>query len=136
MKLTSKLMLAPMALCLLPLLQGCSSSPATGIESVAMSSDEAGTDVKTTFKPTDHAIYANATLNGKGNGAKVKAIWTIVKAGDYKDEKLAEKELTLDGDLNIAKNTLTVQKDLPPGDYKLDLYFNDKLDKTVEFDVK
>ncbi|BCM90452.1 hypothetical protein IAD21_02305 [Abditibacteriota bacterium] len=136
MKITRKLMLAPLAFSLLPLLQGCGSSPATGVESIVMSRDEDGTDVTTTFKPTDHTIYAKATLNGTGNGAKVKAVWTLVNAGGEKDQKIVEKELTLDGPLNVAKNFMTVQKDFPVGTYKTDIYFNGKLDKTAEWEVK
>jgi hypothetical protein len=139
MKISRKLMLAPMALCLLPLLQGCSSSPATGIEEAGMSLTRDDTSSgTTTFKTSDSPLYANATLNGIGNGAKVKIVWTLVDAGGEKNASIGEKELVLDGDKSIVSSDfkVTASGGLPKGSYKTDIYFNDKLDKTLEWKVQ
>ncbi len=165
MKSSRKFLLAPMAICLLPLLHGCggnstpdatdasntasnsatdtasntaTDSSAVSVTSAEMSRDHDGKDVTTTFKTTDMPIYTQVKLSGPGNGVKVKAVWTVVDAGGHKNMKFIEKELVADG----AKDTLTFSVNLAKGDdwdkgtFKTDIYIDGKLDKSLDWEVQ
>lgn len=98
--------------------------------------DGKATDVTTTFSPTDNPIHYVVTLSNAPDGTRVKVIWTAVDAGDgqIKDQKLDESELTSgSGVLNF---TLASQQPWPIGKYKVDLYLNDKLDRSADFVVQ
>src|SRR2546423_2569863 len=76
-------------------------------------------------------------------GTKVKAVWTIVDAGGHEDEKILEKKVDLTAEAikgaeeaNRINFTLSHDKPYPTGDYKVDIYLNGELDKTVEFTIK
>ena len=76
-------------------------------------------------------------------GTKLKAVWTIVDAGGHEDEKILEKKLELTADAikgveeaNRINFSLSHDKPYPTGDYKVDIYLNGELEKTVEFKIK
>ena len=65
----------------------------------------------------------------------MKADWTAVSVeGAAPNTKIDAAEKTL-GDATITFD-LTNNKPWPKGSYKVDLYLNDKLDRTLEFQVK
>ena len=76
-------------------------------------------------------------------GTKVKAVWTIVDAGEMQDKKLLEKKIELTPEViegvkeaNRINFSLTHNNPYPPGDYKVDIYLNGDLAKTVAFKIK
>ena len=98
--------------------------------------DGKATDVSTTFAPSDTPLHYVVTLGSAPDDTKVKAVWTIVDAGDgqYKDKMLDQTELQSgSGVLNF---TLAGTQDWPVGKYKVDLFLNDKLDRTTDFTVQ
>lgn len=164
-----------MAICLLPLLQGCggnatpdaTSNTASGttsnaasdakdntatdttsntatdsstvsITSAEMSRDHDGNDVTTTFKTTDSPVYTQVKLSGPGNGAKVKAAWTIVNAGSDKNVALISKEFVADGAKDSLIFNIALKKGgtWDKGSYKTELYLDGKLAKTLEWEVQ
>jgi hypothetical protein len=93
-------------------------------------------DPSATFAPSDTPLHYVVTLGNAPDDTKVKAIWTIVDAGDgnFKDQKLDETELQSgSGVLNF---TLAGTQEWPTGKYKVDLFLNDKLDRTADFLVQ
>ncbi len=75
------------------------------------------------------------------SGTKVKAVWTAVDTTDaigatYKDQKIDEKELSATDTGITADFTLTNNVDWPTGKYKVDLYLDGNLDRTLEFQVQ
>ncbi len=91
----------------------------------------------TTFGPSD-TVHAVVDVANAPDDTKIKAVWTAVDAGNgqVKDQKIVEKEyLTKDIGASIDF-TFVPDKPLPLGKYKADIYLNDKLDKTLDFEVK
>ena len=94
------------------------------------------------FKPDD-TFAVLVFLSESKVGTKVKAVWTIVDAGGHEDEKILEKKVDLTAEAikgveeaNRINFTLSHEKPYPTGDYKVDIYLNGELGKTVEFTIK
>lgn len=101
-----------------------------------MAKEAEGNQPTTTFAP-DEVFYCVVTLANAPDDTTVKAIWTAVEvAGVESNLTLGEKELISgDGLLNFSYSN-DPGKVWPAGQYKVDLYLNDKLDRTLEFRVE
>ncbi len=89
----------------------------------------------TSFKPSDLTQKASVEFSETGAG-KVKGVFTAVNAGGEKNVKILEKEVELTSLMNTAKFTMMLEQPFPVGDYKLDVYLNDKLVKTHNYKVQ
>jgi hypothetical protein len=91
----------------------------------------------TTIFTQDEPFYCVVELANAPDDTRVKAVWTAVEAdGVEPNLMLGTKELTTgDGTLNFSY-TNDEGKLWPTGTYKVDLYLNDKLDRTLEFQVE
>jgi hypothetical protein len=127
------LFLVPFVILLVNL--ACSFNASTAsIKSAEMARDNEGTQPTTTFSPQD-TFYCNVELANAPDDTKVKAVWTAVQVdGTDPDTKIDETEITSgSGTLHFK---LSNDNPWPTGKYKVDLYLNDKLAKTVEFQVQ
>jgi len=127
--------LAIAALTLLATLLSCSFSASTAnIDDAWMAADEEGTQ-RTTVFAQDATFYALADLANAPDDTTVRAVWTAVDVeGTDPDTLIDETELTTgSGNLvfQLSNNNLW-----PAGHYKVDLYLNEELDRTLEFDVQ
>lgn len=115
----------------------CSTSVTTAHFSDAfMAKDQDGTQKTTVFAGGD-TFYAIVDLANAPDDTVVKAIWTAVNVeGEQPDLNIDEASYT-SGDAQLYLY-LTNQEGLlwPVGQYKVDLYINDKLEKTLEFQVQ
>jgi hypothetical protein len=104
------------------------------ITQAILAKDSAGNQPATTFAQ-DEAFYCIVELANAPDDTLIKAVWTAVEAdGVEPDYIVGENELTSgDGTLYFD---LTNDKLWPTGKYKLDLYLNDKLARTLEFQVE
>ena len=83
-------------------------------------------------------------LNGEPKiGTKVKGIWMIVDAGEMRDKKIFEKEVTFTKEAlantkikDRVDFTLSHDNPYPTGDYKVEIYLNGELSDTVEFSIE
>lgn len=114
----------------------CSSSFSTAsIESAVLSADEEGTLETTVFAPED-TFYCIVTLANAPDDTTLKAVWTAVDVeGEEPNTLIDETETTTDGN-NIITFNLTLDSLWPSGTYKIDIYLNDTLDRTLEFEVQ
>ena len=94
------------------------------------------------FKPDD-TFAVLVFLSEPKVGTKIKAVWTLVEAGDKHDQKLLEKSISITADAikgveepNRINFSMTHDDPFPAGDYKADIYLNGELAKTVEFKIK
>ena len=89
------------------------------------------------FKPADNPEHIVVTLTEGTEGTHVKTVWTNLNAGGAANQKLWEKELVTD-ESNRADFSLSNKdsKTFPPGDYKIDIYFDDELIQTVRYKVQ
>ena len=127
--------LSLMVLLMIQVLTGCSVSTAN-IKSAVMArdyKDGQAVDPTTVFKATD-TFHCVAELANAPDDTKIKVVWTAVDAGGAKDQKILDKELVSGS--GIANFTLTHDKPFPAGKYKAELFLNDKLDKTLTFEVQ
>src|SRR5689334_10868640 len=99
---------AVITLCLLALsIVACSASTAN-ISSATLArsyADGKAVDATNTFASTDNPVHYVVTLSNAPNDTKVKAVWTVVDAGDgkYKDQQLDETTLqSSDGTLDFT----------------------------------
>lgn len=90
----------------------------------------------TTFAQEDQEIQLVVNVGNAPDDTQVKAVWSIVEVEGHEPAVLYESPLTLNSGENIAHFSLTNDQLWPAGRYKVDIYLNDKLDKTVEYQVE
>jgi len=96
--------------------------------------NEAGDQRTTTFEQTE-TVYVKVELGSAPDDTKVKAVFSTVDVEGDEDNKLID-----DHELTSGSGTLTFTlsntKLWPVGTYKAELFLNDTLDQTLNFDVK
>jgi hypothetical protein len=105
------------------------------ISDAYLSRDDAGQQTTTVFSPTDTTFYCQVQLSNAPDSTTVKAVWTAVSAAGEEPNLLLDETTLTGGDGNY---TFNLQNDSlwPPGQYKVDLYLNDELDRTLNFTVE
>ncbi|HEY7784955.1 MAG TPA: hypothetical protein VIB00_09520 [Pyrinomonadaceae bacterium] len=93
-------------------------------------------DESSTFGPTDRTIHAVTKLKDSKSGTKMKFAWWIVDADGARNQKIRDIDYTTRALENVVHGHLTLPRDWPKGSYKVDLYVNDVLDRTVQFTVE
>lgn len=107
------------------------------IAEAKMAKDADGNQPTTTYAQ-DEPFYCVGALANAPDDTKVKVVWTAVEVeGVEPNLNLGEKELVMGG-ANTFNFSYTNEegKIWPTGKYKADLYLNDKLDRTLEFQVE
>lgn len=127
--------LAVLALVFASLACGVSASTAN-ISNAHMSVDDVDTAQVTSYAPDASSFYGFFDLKNAPDDTVVRGVWTLVSAEGYdSNQEIDSAEIT--GGDNTYFFTLDRSSDLwPSGQYKLDLYLNDKLAETVNFEVK
>ena len=117
---------------------GGSGSGGTAIKEIHMAKDNNGAPGTETdsFEAGDPTVHCVATLAEAKSGTQMKFSWWIVDAGGSKDEKIKDIDYTTGALENVIHGHLTLPKDWPVGKYKVELYVNGALDKTVSYSVK
>ena len=112
----------------------CEASASTAnITSATLTSDSAGVTPTTSFAP-DQTFYCAVVLANAPDTTKVKAVWySVDDAGTA--TKFAEKEIVGSGS-PIIFNASNTAGAWPTGKYRVEVYLNDKLDKTLDFSVQ
>jgi serine protease Do len=117
-------------------LAACSREVSVSTANIAdarLSKDEAGAQTTTTFGPED-VFYLKVGLANAPDDTKVKAAWTAVAVEG------ADASTPLD-DVELTSGSATLTFDLantnpwPAGDYKVDIYLNGALDRSLDFRV-
>jgi len=114
----------------------CGGSVSTAnIASAKMAADSDDTQETTVFSQ-DQTFYCIVELANAPDDTKLKAVWTGVEVeGEQPDLLIDQAEITA-GNQNVFTFDLTNNGLWPAGKYKVDLYLNDKLDQTLEFEVQ
>ena len=104
------------------------------ISDAYMTRDEAGQERTTVFAPSD-TFYAQVELSNAPDDTTVSAVWTAVSVVGEEPNLLIDEVSIASGDGLI---TFDLQNDglWPAGDYKVDLFLNDEIDRTLEFTVQ
>ncbi len=128
----AKTLLALLLVALLSL--ACSFSVSTAnFGETYLARDPDGNDRATRFSPTD-AVYVIADVRNVPSGTRVKAVWIAEQAeGVSPNYKIDETELNME---QSGKATFSFSGIVwPTGSYKVELYINDELKQTLNFQV-
>lgn len=92
------------------------------------------TEVYSWEQPQFHALVRVADAP---SGTRVRAVWTAmdVKDAAAPNTRIGETEALAQGDQNLHFTAAPDYGRWPPGTYKLDVYLNNKLERTVGFTV-
>jgi hypothetical protein len=114
----------------------CGGSISTAkISSAIMTEDSDGTKETSVFAQ-DQTFYCIVNLANAPEDTKLKAVWTAVEIeGEQPNMLIDQAEMTSENQ-NVFTFNLTNNQLWPTGKYKVDLYLNDKLDRTLEFEVQ
>ncbi|MEP6569955.1 MAG: hypothetical protein ABJC10_09290 [Acidobacteriota bacterium] len=93
-------------------------------------------DETSSFEPGDRTIHCVTTLKEAKAGTQMKFSWWIVDAAGSKDEKIKDIDYTTGPRESLIHGHLTLPKDWPVGKYKVQVYVNGDLDKTVNYNIK
>ena len=110
------------------------STTTANIKDAYLTTDEAGTE-KTTVYSQDAVFYCIAHLANAPSDTVLKAVWTAVDAKDTEPNFKIDDVSVTTGDAPV---TFSLPNDSlwPTGKYKVELFINDKLSKTLEFEVQ
>ena len=128
----------PMLLALIALVLSalaCEFSASTAkISDAWMSTDEGGAERVTAFAQ-DAVFYAQVDLQNAPDDTALKAVWTAVEVQDTEPNFVINETEFTSGD-GLVHFTLSNDNLWPTGKYKVDIYMNDQLANTLEFEVR
>ena len=121
-----------------------SAAPASGpgefISEIRMSKDDGSGDPQdeaiTVFSPSDRTIHCVVKLKGSDAGTKMKFSWWIIDAGGEKNERIKEIDYTTREMENVVHGHLSFPQDWPKGKYKVDVYVNGNVDRTIGYAIQ
>lgn len=105
------------------------------ITNARMTADEAGAQETTVFAP-DQDFYCIVDLANAPEDTTLGAVWTAVNVEGEEPNLLIDETELQAGDQNEFTFSLTNEGDWPPGQYKVDIYLNEELERTLEFEVR
>ncbi|MDE3088790.1 MAG: hypothetical protein KGJ80_05340 [Chloroflexota bacterium] len=116
-------------------------SPA-GITKVVMERQVQGTPfepagISDNFPPDQSEFHAVVSLTNAPKDSLVKAVWYAVDVGAASppDTQIDETEVKTEGTHNLDFSLKRAGNQWPPGLYKVEIYWNGKLDRTLNFVV-
>ena len=114
----------------------CGGSISTAnIKSATLSASESGSPETTVFNQDDLTVYCIVELANAPSDTVVKAVWTAVDIEGVDPNTLIDESTLTSGDAELTFD-LTNDQLWPVGSYKVELYLNDKLDRTLEYRVQ
>lgn len=89
----------------------------------------------TTFTPQDNPLHCVVSLVRASQGTRVKMTWTAVTAGGQQNYKLLDREVELNGKQSTVDAYIQLPDPWPTGSYKVDVYLDGRLDRTLNFTI-
>lgn len=93
-------------------------------------------DITTSFAVTDHVIHCIAELSRDQPGTQVRFVWKTVDVGDSQNEAFKTIDYTTKAGESRVHGNLTLPNDWPPGTYKVEIYVNNVLAKSVNYSMQ
>ena len=105
-------------------------------EGAIFSNDRRGDTNMETLPADSKKIYLTVHVEDIPNDAKLKATWFVEKAGAFNNALIASSEVTMRPQMKTATYSLDKPSiGWPPGDYKVELAIDGKVQSTVRFKV-
>lgn len=115
----------------------CNFSASTAnITNAHMATDESDTTQTTAYSPDTATFYCFFELNNAPDDTVVKGVWTLVSAEGYEANSEIDSADITGSDDSYFFSLDRAADNWPVGQYKIDLYINDKLVQTVQFEVQ
>lgn len=105
------------------------------IRSATLSANASGSPAKTVFRQDDFTIYCIVELANAPADTVVKSVWIAADVEGVDPNTLIDAVSLTSGDAKLTFD-LTNNQLWPVGRYKVELYINDKLDRTLEYQVQ
>ena len=93
-------------------------------------------DETDTFAPGDRTIHCVTTLKTAKSGTQMKFSWWLVDADGTQNRKIKDIDYKTRALENIVHGHLTLPQDWPVGKYKVQVYVNGDIDRTVFYTVQ
>ncbi|MBC8031886.1 MAG: hypothetical protein H7Z16_17520 [Pyrinomonadaceae bacterium] len=113
--------------------------PGIFIKEIHMAKDDGSGkpgDKTSSFEPGDRKIHSVATLKEPKPGTEMKFSWWIVDAGGAKDQKIKDIDYTTGPDEQLIHGHLIYPINWPSGKYKVQVYVNGDLDRTIGYTIE
>jgi hypothetical protein len=115
----------------------CNFSASTAnITNAHMATDESDTQQTTVYSPSTQTFYCYYDLNNAPDDTVVKGVWTLVSAEGFDANSEIDSAEINGSDDTYYFSLDRAAEEWPVGQYKIDLYINDNLVETVEFQVQ
>jgi hypothetical protein len=88
------------------------------------------------FSPDDRTIHCVVKLKEAKAGTKMQFSWWIVDAEGTKNQKIKDIDYSTRALENIVHGHLSLPQDWPQGKYKVQVFVNGDLDKTLAYNVE
>lgn len=94
-------------------------------------------NVTDNFAPDQNEFHAVVTLTNAPKNSNVQVVWTAVDVGSASppNTKIDEAEVKAEGSRNLDFSLKRTATQWPPGLYKAEIFWNGKLDRTLNFVV-
>jgi hypothetical protein len=108
------------------------------VKRIYMARDNAGEpgDETSSYDPSDHTVHCIIELNKAKKGTRVRYVWMAVDVEGEKDKEIKTTDYTTNSFENKVHGHLQLQSAWPKGTYRVDVYINGNLDKTVDYTVE
>jgi hypothetical protein len=87
------------------------------------------------FDPSDRTVYCVIDLNKAKKGIDVRYVWKAVDVEGRKDEEIKTIEYTTNSFEKQVQGHLQYSTDWPTGTYRVEVYINGNLDKTIDYTI-
>lgn len=93
-------------------------------------------NVGTTFAPTDGNFHLRVKLANVEETVILRAVWHVVAVPVSPPMQLGEAEFKVEPPNTKANFIFGIEQTWPQGKYKVELYINNELERTIEFKVQ
>ena len=93
-------------------------------------------DETTSFRPGDHKIHCVVKLKEAKAGTGMRFSWWVVDSEGTQNKKIKDIDYTTRARENIVHAHLSLPDEWPTGKYKVQVYVNGDLDRTVAYTVE
>ena len=107
------------------------------VDQIYMARDNDGEpgDKTSSYEPTDHTVHCLIDLNKAKKGTEIRFVWKAVDVEGEKNKEIKTTDYTTNSFENKVHGHLKLPYDWPKGTYRVEVYINGNLDKTIDYTI-
>jgi hypothetical protein len=107
------------------------------VDRVYMAKDNDGQpgDETSSYEPGDHKVHCLIDLNKAKKGTEIRFVWKAVDVEGGKNGEIKSTDYTTNSFENKVHGHLQLPYDWPKGTYRVEVYINGNLDKTIDYTI-